>query len=260
MQDLSVTLVQPDLIWENVNGNLDHIDGLLTCLQPNETDVVILPEMFNSGFTMNPAVVAESALEHTYEWMLQTAYLLQALIIGSFVVQDSGRYYNRLHAVTSEGLLATYDKKHLFRMGSENEHYSAGSEKSIVKFRDWRILPLICYDLRFPIWSRNRIANNTGQYDLLIYVANWPQRRASHWHRLLLARAIENQAYVAGVNRVGTDAKGIMHVGPSLVADFGGDALIYAENTEAVLTTKLSAAKLFQYRTDFPVWQDADDF
>jgi predicted amidohydrolase len=260
MQDINVTIVQADLLWEDVNGNLDHMDALLTGLQPNETDVVILPEMFNSGFTMNPAVVAESPLGHTYEWMLQTAYRLQALMIGSFVVQESGKYYNRLHAVAPEGLSATYDKKHLFRMGKENEYYSAGSQKTIITFRDWRILPLICYDLRFPIWSRNRIQDDARRYDLLIYVANWPQRRAAHWHRLLLARAIENQAYVAGVNRVGTDGKGISHVGPSLVADFGGDTLIYTENTEAVLTTRLSGAKLVQYRTDFPAWQDADGF
>lgn len=257
MEDLIITYVQSNLYWENPIINREHFDNLINQISEN-TDVIILPEMFSSGFTMNPKLIAEPSNGETLQWMLKKAKQKNCVITGSVSVKENDNYYNRLYWVTPNGEISTYNKRHLFQMGNEHHHYTAGTEKIIVEHKGWRICPLICYDLRFPVWARNTKENT---YDLLIYVANWPEIRSYPWKQLLIARAIENQAYVIGVNRVGQDGNGIAHSGDSSVLNPKGELLsLMNASQERVETVKLSRQYLIEFRKVFPVLSDSDTF
>ena len=220
------------------------------------TDLIILPEMFNSGFTMNVAKVAEPMNLTTTRWLKQMAAQTGAVITGSFIVKEGGNYYNRLLWVEPNGEIETYDKRHLFRMAKENDVFSGGEKKLIKSIKGWKICPLICYDLRFPVWSRNINLD----YDLLIYVANWPKVRMYPWDSLLVARAIENQSYVVGVNRVGEDGNSVPHSGNSTVIDFAGKVLAKEIDKEIILHYTLEKSPLDEFRQRFPAYLDADGF
>ncbi|CAG5012318.1 Omega-amidase YafV [Dyadobacter sp. CECT 9275] len=252
---LNVAVVQTDIYWENVTANLSSLEEKITAVdQP--FDVLLLPEMFSTGFTMNKDA-AEPMNLTTTRWMKQMAAQTGALLTGSMAIRESGNCYNRLFCVYPDGRTLTADKRHLFRMGRENEVYTRGENRLIVEWKGWKICPLICYDLRFPVWSRNTASD---PFDLLIYVANWPARRSYAWNTLLRARAIENQCYVAGVNRVGADATGTEHQGDSVVLDYLGEPQLLLGNKESIKVVRISKYDLQEYRKIFPAWSDADDF
>ena len=260
MQDITITIVQTNLIWEQPQKNLDNFDKKLAGLQ-GATDIVVLPEMFSTGFTMNVRQYAEDMKGATLIWMQEKASVLNSVITGSFIFKSGNKYYNRLVWMFPDGTYKTYDKRHLFRFGNEHDYFLAGTEKLIVEINGWRICPLICYDLRFPVWAKNRFDNGKFQYDALIYVANWPEARKQHWQALLKARAIENLSYVVGVNRVGADGRGTRHSGNSMVINPKGDTLCeIADNVEEIKTITLSMPELFKYREKFNVGLDWDDF
>lgn len=252
---LRVSLVQSELAWQNPKANRAHFAALLQGLA-GQTDLIILPEMFTTGFMMTPETQAETYGGATFTWLQAQAVSLQAAICGSVATAVDGQYTNRFMFATPDGTVQFYDKRHLFRMGDEVNHYSAGSERKLFKYLGWRILPQVCYDLRFPVFMRNR-----NDYDLAIVVANWPAVRRKPWRTLLQARAIENQSYVLGVNRIGTDALGLGYSGDSLAVDFKGELLIdQAEGLAFVATTPLDLNALKQFREQFPAWMDADEF
>jgi predicted amidohydrolase len=253
MSDLTLTLVQSELIWENPEANRDRFDKRLRSLV-GATDLVVLPEMFTTGFTMNAGPWAETMEGPTLDWMRALAHRLKADITGSVIIRESGLFYNRLLWAKSDGQHFTYDKKHLFRMSGEHEVYAAGQNLLTVGINDWRVRPFVCYDLRFPLWCRNQ----QMAYDLALFVANWPAARAVHWRTLLRARAIENLCYVAGVNRVGTDGNGRTYQGDSTVIDPRGTLLYHCEQQEDAFTITLSRDELATYREAFPAWKDAD--
>lgn len=263
MEDLRVTLVQADLVWEDHAANRSHLAELLAKQSP-QTDLILLPEMFATGFSMNTHKLAETfdgdGGTDSVQWMRLQARRYDALVAGSLITQDQGKYYNRLFAVHPDGAVQHYDKRHLFFMAKENEYYTPGKQNIIIKHKGWRILPQVCYDLRFPVWSRNHLPNGPQAYDLLLYVANWPEARSHHWRRLLPARAIENLCYVAAVNRVGNDGKGLPYRGDSTVLDYHGETLTELVRGEGTATVTLSLEQLQQYRTKFSFWQDADLF
>jgi len=252
---MHLTLLQPTLHWENPTANRAALEEVLFGL-PEPTDLIVLPEMFTSGFTMNPAAVAEPMNLTTFKWLRQMAAQTKAAITGSYVVQEGGRHYNRLLWMEPDGTFATYDKRHLFRMAGEEKVYSAGTQRIVRSWRGWNICPLICYDLRFPVWSRN-----VGlEYDLLIYVANWPAPRRHAWNTLLQARALENLCYVAGVNRVGADGNGHPYAGDSAVIDFKGQVQVSLGDQPGLIQTTLSLDELRAFRERFPAHLDADTF
>jgi predicted amidohydrolase len=252
---LKISVFQFDLAWENIKANLSKIDQMLKRL-PAGTDIVFLPEMFSTGFTTNAAKVAESMSGETMNWIRQRCVEYQTAICGSLVIQEEGKYFNRLVFVDPDGKVSQYDKRHLFTMAGEESCYSKGENRLIVEYKGWRICPLICYDLRFPVWSRN--LNN---YDLLVYSANWPEPRALVWNTLLKARAIENQSYVVGVNRVGTDGNKISYLGQSQMIDAKGNVIALAQdNREEIRSTPISFTELLNFRKKFPVLNDSDDF
>ena len=253
MQDLTITLVQTELAWEDIDTNLerlnDTIDGIRT-----PGDVIVLPEMFSTGFSMHPQGLAEKMNGRSVNWLRNKAARIQKTITGSLMVEEEGRYFNRLVWVGPDGEMVTYDKKHLFRYAGEEKVYTAGRRQVTISIKGWRVRPFICYDLRFPIWTRNI----DKAYDLAIFVANWPARRAMAWRTLLRARAIENQAYVAGVNRVGMDGNGFAYSGHSALIDPTGQVLFEQEQTSCAPTLKLEYKVLAEYRAQFPAWMDAD--
>ncbi|NOT75524.1 MAG: amidohydrolase [Cyclobacteriaceae bacterium] len=261
MKDLSISIIQSPLHWENQVANLAMFEEKIWKVEKS-TDVIILPEMFSTGFSMNAPALAEVMNQHTFKWMKQMANQSGALIIGSFIVKENGNFFNRLLWMEPGGNFNTYDKRHLFRMGEENTVYSAGKNKFIGQWRGWNICPLVCYDLRFPVWSRNtwNKGENKMEYDLLIYVANWPEARVSAWDALLRARAIENQSYVVGVNRIGSDGKEIPYSGHSAVIGPKGETLYSAEEAETINTQILSGKALKEYRDKFPAYLDGDKF
>jgi omega-amidase len=254
MRDLKLTLVQPDMRWQNPAANYQLFDTMLAD-GGHAADLIILPEMFTTGFTMNAAEHAEDPDGPSTTWLKEMADKYQAHICGSLIVRDANRYFNRLIWADPDGIIQSYDKRHLFRMADEQDHYAAGNERLIVNIGEWRICPLVCYDLRFPVWSRNH-----NDYDLLLYVANWPAPRRSAWRTLLPARAVENLCYAAGVNRVGTDGNDVNYAGDSMVADYLGALSVDAENNAGTFSTTLSLDKLERYRHKFPAWKDADNF
>ncbi len=226
------------------------------------TDLIVLPEMFNTGFTMQAAALAEPMNLTTCKWMKMMAAQTKAVVTGSFIVKENGQFYNRLVWMRPDGTYETYDKRHLFRMAHEHETYTAGTSCIFPTIRNWRFLPLVCYDLRFPVWSRQSQGSSDKQptYDCLLYVANWPEARRFHWNTLLQARAIENLSYVVGVNRVGKDGKEIAYSGDSVVLSPRGEQLFHAEYTEVIQTMELNWEELQAYREKFPAYKDADDF
>lgn len=258
--DLRITLVQAQLFWQDTTANLAHFEEWLWDLA-GTTDVIILPEMFQTGFTMDVAPVAEPMNFTTFKWMRNLAEHTQALVLGSYIVKEGGHFFNRLLWMEPDGSFATYDKRHLFRMANEHHHFAPGTNRLVKTWKGWRIHPLVCYDLRFPVWSRNRQTEaNLPEYDLLLYVANWPAARVNAWDALLQARAIENLCYVAGVNRVGEDGKNIGYNGHSGVYSprveqlwFGGEEVTLGQVT-------LSADSLTSFRQKFPAYLDADQF
>jgi omega-amidase len=266
MQDLSVTLIQTDLYWENPTANLASLEEKIAQIS-TQTDLIILPEMFNSGFTMNAKAVAEPMNFTTFKWLRQQAKKANAVITGSFIVKDGHKYFNRLLWMRPDGSFEKYDKRHLFRMGNEHLTFTGGTERIIVELKGWKICPLICYDLRFPVWSRNSFFKSSIPnpqspipYDLLLYVANWPSARSQVWDVLLQARAIENQSYCIGVNRVGTDGMGLNYSGNSAIIDFKGNPVFYQKESEVIHNEILKMQDLIDFRTKFPAYLDADDF
>jgi predicted amidohydrolase len=254
LPDLNVVLVQTTLAWHDRQANHEHFDALLD--QAEGADLVILPEMFTTGFSMESQLLAEPENGPTAAWMLAQAKRLNAVVTGSVIVRAAdGSHRNRLLWARPDGELQHYDKRHLFRMAGEHKHYSPGERQVLFELKGWRVRPLICYDLRFPVWSRS--AQDT---DLLIYTANWPGARRLHWNRLLPARAIENLCYVAAVNRIGTDGKGFAYTGDSQVLDFQGESLFGAGEADGVFEVTLSATELAAYRSRFPAYLDADTF
>lgn len=257
MLPLKITTIQTTLHWEDSTTNLTHFDSKITSLQ-EETDVIVLPEMFTTGFTMNPEKNAETQPGGGLTWMLKKAQEKQCVIIGSISVKENNMYYNRLYAAKADGTYQYYDKRHLFKMGKEDEYYTAGSQNIIVDIKGWKIRPQICYDLRFPVWSRN---TNKDPYDVLIYVANWPEVRSYPWRHLLIARAIENQCYVVGVNRIGSDGNNFSHSGDSVVLSPKGEVLSKTQAHEDEMeTTILNYDTLQEFRKLFPVLSDGDLF
>ena len=253
MSHLKVTLVQANLAWEDPAANRAYFDQRLSAIRAT-TDLVVLPEMFTTGFTMNGAPLAESMEGVSVHWLRRKAVDWQADVAGSLIIREGGQHYNRLVWATPGGQLFFYDKRHLFRMSGEHKVYAAGNDPLTVTIGGWRVRPFICYDLRFPIWSRN-LGNG---YDVALFVANWPAARAAHWTALLTARAIENQAYVIGVNRVGLDGNGHGYSGDSMAVDPQGQVIFHARDQEVVYTVALDAAAQDAYRQSFPAWRDAD--
>ncbi len=255
MPNLKVSLIQSNIFWEAPQKNREMFQEKIEALS-GQTDVIALPEMFPTGFSMKAKQFAETMQGATVAWLSEMSAKTKANIIGSVIIQEKGTYFNRLIWAKPDGQLLHYDKRHLFRMAGEDKVYSAGSKRLIVDLNGWKILPLICYDLRFPLWARN----HKNEFDLIIYIANWPERRISHWNLLLKARAVENQCFVAGVNRVGKDGNGIMHTGQSAVVDYLGEELSVFDPEEKIETFTLSYSSLENYRRKFPVWKDADLF
>lgn len=253
MKNLRVTLIQSDLHWENISANLEMFSQKIAAAE--ETDLIVLPETFSTGFSMNPKF-AEAMNGSAVKWMKKTAAQKNCVVCGSLMINDEGRYYNRVVWMNHDGSLYTYDKCHLFCISDEPKFFTAGDERLVVELNGWKICPLICYDLRFPVWARNLHA----EYDVLLYVANWPERRRQAWQTLLPARAVENQAYAVGVNRVGTDGTGVTHTGDSMVVDAMGNKLYWKENEEDITTIELNYEELRKVREQLPFLNDADEF
>ncbi|GAB3331931.1 amidohydrolase [Marivirga atlantica] len=259
MQDLKVTLVQTPLYWEDKSANLAMLEEQLFNYE-EETDLIVLPEMFNTGFSMSAEKLAEPMNLHTFKWMKQMATQKKVVVTGSYIVKEDGKYFNRLIWMQPDGNYTTYDKRHLFRMADEHHHFNMGQESPIVELKGWKIKPLICYDLRFPVWSRNTSKNDTMAYDLLLYVANWPAARVNAWDALLKARAIENLSYCLGVNRIGDDGNGVPFNGHSGAYNFKGETICFLDQAEMIKTITLSYEDLKRGREKFPAYLDADDF
>lgn len=253
MQDLNVSLIQCELAWENPQDNRQHIGDIIAGL--DTTDLIVLPEMFTTGFSMKALANSEPATGgETAQWMQSIAAENNCAVTGSIATLDQGRAYNRMLFATPDAV-QHYDKKHLFAYAGEHKRYASGNERVIIEFRQWRICLQVCYDLRFPVFCRNR-----GDYDLLLFVANWPDTRSLHWRTLLQARAIENQACVIGVNRVGSDANGLNYAGDSLAIAADGDILCDCGDKKSAAQVTLSSADLQRYRQEFPFQSDADPF
>ena len=254
MSIVTISLIQTKTWWHAPAHNREHFQGFFADV-PAASALLLLPEMFSTGFTMQPEQVAETMQGPTTRWLREQATLQGRAIGGSAVVEEAGRYFNRFVLAQGDAEPLTYDKRHCFRMAGEHEHYTAGRARPVWTVQGLRIRPSICYDLRFPIWLRRR-----NDYDLLVCVANWPAVRLPAWLTLLQARAIENQSFVAGVNILGTDGNGVEYAGGSVVFGPDGGCLIDSENQEGVFSVDLDLKELTQYRQDFPAWQDADGF
>ncbi len=254
MNNLKITSFQVKLAWEDKDKNLDLFSKLIDDIG-QKTDLVVLPEMFTTGFSMNPEGLAETMEGKTMQWLSSKAKLRNAVITGSFIAEDQGAYFNRLVWMKPDGSFQTYDKKHLFTLAGEHHSYTAGKELLYVDLKGWKVCPLICYDLRFPVWSRN-----TVDYDLLIYVANWPERRGAAWRTLLTARAIENQAYVLGVNRVGEDGNGHYYSGDSMLVDYAGNVFYHSAHVENQITLTIDKALMYKFREKLAFLKDRDRF
>jgi omega-amidase len=258
MSLLTVTLIQSDLSWENKEINLQHFEAQINAIQ-SPTQLVILPEMFSTGFSMQPQLFAEKMDGPTVEWMKKIAAQKKIILTGSIIIEEAGCYYNRLLWVLPNGAIGQYDKRHRFAFAGEHQHYTAGNKRLISSVNGWKINLQVCYDLRFPVWARQQ-KTDIPEYDLLIYVANWPARRSYAWKQLLIARAIENQAYVIGVNRIGEDGNGIEHSGDSMLIDPLGEVIYTRSNGADIFTHTLHKETLNEIREKFPFWKDADDF
>jgi predicted amidohydrolase len=279
MSSLSVTLIQPDLQWEDKLSNLKMLEEKI-CAIKEKTEVVILPEMFSTGFSMQPERLAETITGNTVQWMKKISREKKIILTGSLIIEESGKYFNRLIWMMPNGQFGSYDKRHCFAYAGEDQHYAAGDKRLIASVKGWRINLQVCYDLRFPIWARQQLVtlNSTAlgptglagstsltgptalEYDLLIYVANWPERRNHAWKTLLQARAIENQCYAIGVNRVGNDGNQIYYSGDSMIVGPLGELIYQKTGEEDVFTFLLTKERLEAVRSKYPFWRDADQF
>ncbi|HTI90350.1 MAG TPA: nitrilase family protein [Puia sp.] len=290
MSTLTITTIQTDLKWEDKAANLRSLEDKILSI-PGNTELVVLPEMFSTGFSMRPEALAERMDGPTLAWMRSVAARKRIILTGSIIIEDDGNYFNRLIWMLPNGEYGYYDKRHRFAYAGENEQYTAGHRRLVTSVKGWKILPLVCYDLRFPVWSRQTPAPPTGaseqttnpappslvagatahsaptaisppamEYDILLYVANWPQRRSLAWKTLLQARAIENQSYVVGLNRVGNDGNNIYHSGDSMIIDPLGEILYHGAEKEDIFTITLQKETLTDIRQHFPFWRDADSF
>lgn len=249
-----VTIAQYDIQWENKRTNLNKIKEILFRVK-GKTDLVVLPEMCTTGFSMNVSDLAENETEETILSLKKWATELDLAIAGSFIAKQDKNYFNRGFFITPENI-SYYDKRHLFRMGEESLYYKSGKNKLIVEHKGVKVCLLICYDLRFPVWARNK----DKEYDLLLYVANWPESRIKVWKTLLSARVIENMSYVCGVNRIGVDGLGLNYNGNSMILNAKGEIISNVSDTEQIETIEISLEELYNFRNKFPVWKDADDF
>lgn len=256
IENLKVTVFQAYLFWENPDKNLSNLTLRLSMGVREKTDLIILPEMFNTGFTMNSEALAEDMNGKSIQWLKHTAKQYNCVVTGSLIIKENDKYFNRLIWMQPDGHHFHYDKRHLFGLGNEDEHFSPGQEKLIVNLKGWRIRLAICYDLRFPVWLRNKNA----EYDILLLVASWPDKRANHWKTLIPARAIENQSYVIAVNRVGHDGNQIYHSGHSMCIAPSGNTVYYKPEDEDLYTFSINYEDLVKIRRQFPFLKDADDF
>jgi predicted amidohydrolase len=254
MPALAVSIVQADLQWHDASSNRDWFSNVLNEIEDN-VDLIVLPEMFTTGFTMDAAAYAESMDGVSVAWMKKMAAEKNASVCGSLIIAERNRFYNRFVCVDPTGQEITYDKRHLFRLADEQQHFAAGNKTVTFEINGWRICPMVCYDLRFPAWSRNR-----DNYDLLLYVANWPSRRHYAWETLLRARAIENLCYVVGVNRTGLDGNDVPYAGGSAIIDFAGQELANLNDKAGVVARTLDFESLQNFRNRFAFHKDADDF
>ncbi|RYY43481.1 MAG: amidohydrolase [Chitinophagaceae bacterium] len=261
---LTITIIQTDLHWENKAANMRMLEDKLRNLK-QPTEIVLFPEMFTTGFSMSPSELAETMDGESVQWMRDMAVRHRVVLGGSVIIKEAGNFYNRFIWMLPNGQMGTYDKRHRFAFAGEDKHYSAGSKRTIAQVKGWKINLQVCYDLRFPVWSRQQLKPNeqeelTPEFDVLIYVANWPERRSHAWKTLLCARAIENQCYVVGVNRVGKDGNDIYHSGNSMVIDALGEVLYHMADDEDIFTISLQREHLESVRARFPFWKDGDPF
>jgi len=276
MSTLTITGIQANLHWEDRSANLKMFEEKIHSIK-QPTEIIVLPEMFSTGFSMKPEKLAEPMDGETVSWMKRIAAEKKIILTGSVIIKETGQtetvrpvYYNRLIWMMPNGQFGYYDKRHLFAYADEDQHYTAGNKRLIASVKGWKTNLMVCYDLRFPVWARqNLIPSHSPQvesgvkpleYDVLIYVANWPERRIHAWKTLLQARAIENQCYVVGLNRVGEDGNKISHPGNSMVVDPLGEVIYSAKNEEEVFTVTLDRSHLEAVREKFPFWKDADEF
>lgn len=255
MEPIKITIFQAYLFWENAEKNLQNLRLRLSSLK-EKTDLILLPEMFNTGFTMNVEKCAERMDGLTMRWMYDTAIAFDCVVAGTLIIEEEGRYYNRFVWMSPDGSYVHYDKRHLFAMGGEDKLFTAGNSRVVTKVKGWKICPMTCYDLRFPVWSRNQEEG----YDLLVYTASWPDKRSAHWRALIPARAIENQAFVIGVNRVGHDGNEVYYSGGSMCISPLGDVVYYKPEDEDLYTFTLNPKDLENTRDRFPFLRDRDQF
>ncbi|NNC94326.1 MAG: amidohydrolase [Chitinophagales bacterium] len=256
---LRVTIIQTELAWENTEANLDFFETKIQSVK--DSDLIVLPETFTTGFSMNVQDLAEEMSGETLLRMKKWSEASGAVIVGSYIVRVVQRCYNRLIWMNPDGSYETYDKRHLFSLGNEHQHFKQGESRLICSVKGWKVCPMICYDLRFPVWSRNKlVSEREAEYDILVYIANWPYKRISAWDALLKARAIENQAYVVGVNRIGLDGNNIDHKGHSTIFDPNGEQLCDMEGRESVVTLELNGDLLEKTRRSLPFLKDSDEF
>ncbi len=256
MPSLTITLIQTHLHWEDKKANLEMLQQKIESIK-EKTEVVILPEMFSTGFSMNAKMLAEKMDGETISWMKKIVAEKKIILTGSIIIEEEKKYYNRLIWMLPNGEYGFYDKRHLFAYGDEHTHYTPGNKRLIASVKGWKINLQVCYDLRFPVWARQGAEK---EYDILIYVANWPEQRSVAWNTLLQARAIENQCYVVGVNRVGEDGNGINHSGDSMIVDSLGEILYQKNKEEDIFTYTLKKEKIDEARQRFPFWKGADSF
>ena len=256
---LGCSLIQSQLHWEDKNANLQMFEQKINSIT-TQTHVVILPEMFSTGFSMQPEKFAEKMDGPTVEWMTKIASSKKIILTGSIIIEEEQNYFNRLIWMLPNGQYGYYDKRHLFAYGEEDRYYKAGTKRLVASVNGWKVNLMVCYDLRFPVWSRQQPDDGGFEYDVLVYVANWPQKRNTAWKSLLRARAIENQCYVIGVNRVGNDGNNIYHSGDSMIIDPLGEILYQKPDEEDIFTTQLNKERLNEVRQKFQFLRDADDF
>lgn len=255
MEPLKITIFQAYLFWENVEKNLQNLGLRLSSLK-EKTDLILLPEMFNTGFTTNVEKCAERMDGVTMHWMFETAKKFDCVVAGTLIIEEEGKYYNRFVWMSPDGSFVHYDKRHLFGMAKEDTVFAPGNSRVMLRLKGWKVCPMICYDLRFPVWSRNQ----EDGYDLLVYTASWPDKRSAHWRALIPARAIENQAFVIGVNRVGHDGNEVYYSGGSMCISPLGDVVYYKPEDEDLYTFTLQPKDLEKAREDFPFLKDGDKF
>ncbi len=265
MSTLTITTIQSNLLWEEKSASLNLLEKKIAGIE-EKTEIVVLPEMFSTGFSMKTKELAETMDGETMQWMKRVSRENSIILTGSIIIEEEGNYYNRLIWMLPNGQYGHYDKRHLFAYGEEDKYFKPGDKRLIASVKGWKINLLVCYDLRFPVWARQSplsLRSGDGgevEYDVLIYVANWPERRSHAWKTLLCARAIENQCYVVGVNRVGSDGNNIYYSGNSLIIDPLGQVLYHMADEEDVFTITLQKEMLEETRSKFPFWKDADSF